>query len=146
MQPVEYLPGYSGVLCVSWEVFVSTASRGSSRALHNSMRAAFAVVLTGLVHLRKLQAWHYSSFQAWHHCEMSVEWYLWSVVCRDRSVRLATALLVSDGAIQANTGRLFMFGLQTACDHSTGFIQCRVQFLCMGGVFPHRASICLLCS
>ena len=31
--------------------------------------------------------------------------------------------------------------LQTPCDHSTGFIQSRVQFLCMGGALPHRASI-----
>ena len=45
------------------------ASRGSSRSLHNSMRAAFAVVLVGSVHFYKILP-----FQAWHHSEMSLEW------------------------------------------------------------------------
>ena len=34
---------------------------------------------------------------------------LWSVVCRVRSVRLATVLLMSDGAIPASMGRLLVF-------------------------------------
>ena len=50
-----------------------------------------------------------------------------SVVCRVRFVRLATALMISDGAIP------FVGFRQPSCDHSTGFIQCRVQFICMGG-------------
>ena len=76
------------------------ASRGSSRSLHSSMRA-FAVVLMGSVHLVK-------PFRDFRHgttprCPLSG--CLWSVVCRVRSIRLATALssLMSDGA---STGRL----------------------------------------
>ena len=34
---------------------------------------------------------------------------LWSVICRVRSVRLVTALLVSGGAIPASMGRLLVF-------------------------------------
>ena len=66
---------------------------------------------------------------------------LWSVVCRVRSVGLATVLLMSGGSIPASrpTGRLLVF--QTACDHSIGFIRCRVQFLCVSGAFPHRAGV-----
>ena len=41
--------------CSSWLMLRCTlASRGSSRFLHSSMRAAFAVVLMGSVHLMKL--------------------------------------------------------------------------------------------
>ena len=74
------------------------ASRGSSRSLNSSMRAAFAVVLMGSVHFRRGTT---------PICPLSG--CLWSVVCRVRSVRLATALLVSDGAIPASTGRLLVF-------------------------------------
>ena len=47
-QPVECLPCCPGVLCSSWEVFVSTGVkvhtfRGLSLSLHNSMRAGFAM-------------------------------------------------------------------------------------------------------
>ena len=68
------------------------ASRGSGRSLYSSMRAAFAVVLIGSVHLMKL-------FRDFRHgttprCPLSG--CLWSVVCRLRSVRRATALLMSD--------------------------------------------------
>ena len=79
------------------------ASRGSSRSLHNSMRVAFAVVLMGSVHLMKL----FRDFRrgTTPRCPLS----LWSVVCRVRSVRLATALLMSDWAIPASTGRLLVF-------------------------------------
>ena len=55
-------------------------------------------------------------------------------VCRVRSVRVATALLISDGAIA-----IMFVGvcwLHTSCDHSTGFIQCRVQFLFHGWSAP----------
>ena len=81
------------------------ASRGSSRSLHSSKRAAFAVVLMGLVHVIKL-------FRDLRHattprCPLSG--CLSSVACRVHSVRLATALLMSDGAIPASTGRLLVF-------------------------------------
>ena len=76
------------------------ASKGSSRSLHSSTRAAFAFSAFDEALPR---------FQAWHHSEMSIEWVLWSVACRVRSVRLATALLMSDGPIPAGTGRLFVF-------------------------------------
>ena len=48
-------------------------------------------------------------FQAWHHSEMSIDWVLWSVACRVRSVQLVTALLMPDGPIPAGTGRLLVF-------------------------------------
>ena len=112
----------------------TVGSSGSSHSLHRSKRAAFAVVLMGLLHVIKL-------FRDLRHgttpgCQLSG--CLSSVACRVRSVRLATALLMSDGQTVG------ICRLQTSCGHSTGFIQCRVQFLCMGGAFPHRASI--LCS
>ena len=44
-------------------------SRGSSRSLHSSMRAAFAVMLMGSVHLMKA----IPRFEAWHHSEMSID-------------------------------------------------------------------------
>ena len=80
------------------------ASRGSSRSLHNPMRAAFAVVLTGSLHLMKL----FRDFRrdTTPRCPLSA--CLSSVVCRVRSVRLATALLMSDGAMPANMDRLLV--------------------------------------
>ena len=81
------------------------ASRGSSRSLHTSMRAAFAVVLMGSVHLIKL----FRDFRRGTTPICPLIGCLWSVVCSVRSVRLATALLVSDGAIPASTGRLLVF-------------------------------------
>ena len=78
------------------------ASRGSSRSLHSSMRAAFAVVLMGSVHLMKL----FRDFRRGTTPRCPLSGCLWSVVCRVRSVRLATALLMSDGAIPASMGRL----------------------------------------
>ena len=105
-QPVEYLPCCQGVLCASWKVFVSTlASRGSSRSLHNSMRAAFAVVLMGSVYLIKL----FRDFRRGTTPRCPLSGCLSSVVCRVRSVQLATALLKSDGAIPASMGRLLVF-------------------------------------
>ena len=80
-------------------------SRGSSRSLHSSMRAAFAVMLMGSVHLIKL-------FRDFRRCttpRCPLSGFLWSVVCRFRSVRLANDLLMSDGAIPASTGRLLVF-------------------------------------
>ena len=76
------------------------SSRGSSRSLHNSMRAAFAVMLMGSVHLIKL----FRDFRlgTTPRCPLSV-------VCRVHSIRLATALLMSDGVIPASTGRLLVF-------------------------------------
>ena len=81
------------------------ASRGSSRSLHSSMRAAFAVVLMDSVHLMKL----FRDFRRGTTPRCPLSGCLWSVVCRVRSVRLATALLMSDGAIPARMGRLLVF-------------------------------------
>ena len=81
------------------------ASRGSSRSLHSYMRAAFAVLLMGLVHLMKL----FIYFRRGTTPRCTLSGCLWSVVCRVRSVRLATALPMSGGAIPASTGRLLVF-------------------------------------
>ena len=80
------------------------ASRGSSRSLHNSKRTAFAVVLMGSVHLMKL----FRDFRRGTTPRCPLSGCLSSIVCRVRSVRLATALLMSDGAIPASMGRLLM--------------------------------------
>ena len=82
------------------------ASRGSSRSLRNSKRAAFAVVLMGSVHLIKL----FRDFRRGTAPRCPLSGCLSSVVCRVRSVRLATALLISDGAISASMGRLLVLG------------------------------------
>ena len=81
------------------------ASRGSSRSLHSSIRAAFAVVLMGSVHLMKL----FRDFRRGTTPRCPLSGCLWSVVCRVRSIRLVTALLMSDGAIPASTDRLLVF-------------------------------------
>ena len=80
------------------------ASRGSSRSLHNSKRTAFAVVLMGSVHLMKL----FRDFRCGTTPRCPSSGCLSSVVCRVRSVRLATALLMSYGAIPASMGRLLV--------------------------------------
>ena len=81
------------------------ASRGSSRSLHNSMRAPFAVVLMGSVHLMKLL--RDVRRDTTRRCPLSG--CLSSVVCSVRSVRVATAGLMSDEAIPASMGRLLVF-------------------------------------
>ena len=81
------------------------ASRGSSRSRHSSKRAAFAVVLIGLVHVIKL----FRDLRRGTTPRCPLSGCLSSVACRVRSVRLATALLMSDGAIPASTGRLLVF-------------------------------------
>ena len=81
------------------------ASRGSSRSLHSSMRAAFAIVLMGSVHLMKL----FRDFRRGTTQRCPLSGCLWPVVCRVRSVRLATTLLMPDGAIPASAGRLLVF-------------------------------------
>ena len=80
------------------------ASRGPSRSLHSSNRAAFAVVLMGLVQVIKLLR----DLRRGTTPRCPFSGCLSSVACRVRSVRLATALLMSDGAIPASTGRLLM--------------------------------------
>ena len=77
------------------------ASRGSSRSLHSSKRAAFAVVLMGLVHVIKL----FRGLRRGTTPRCPLSGCLSSVACRVRYGLLATALLVSDGAIPASTGR-----------------------------------------
>ncbi len=92
-------------------MFVSTglrctlASRGSSRSLHNTMRAAFAVVLMGSVHLMKL----FRDFRRGITPRCPLSGCLSSVLCRVRSVRLATAPLMYDWAIPASMARLLVF-------------------------------------
>ena len=81
------------------------ASRGSSRSRHSSRRAAFAVVLMGLVHVIKLLRDLRRGTTP--RCPLSGG--LSSVACRVRSVRLATALLMSGGTIPASTGRMLVF-------------------------------------
>ena len=81
------------------------ASIGSSRSRHSYMRAAFAVVLMGSVHFIKL----FRDFRRDITPKCPLSGCLWSVVCRVRPVRLAIALLVSDGAIPASTDRLLVF-------------------------------------
>ena len=116
------------------------ASRCSSRSLRSSMRADFTVVLMGSVHFMKL----FRDFRRGTTPRCPLSGCLWSVVCCVRSVQLATALLMSDWAIPEYRQTAGICRHQTACDHSTGFIQCRIQFLCVGGTLPHRAG--LLCS
>ena len=62
------------------------ASRGSSRSLHSSTRAAFAVVVMGLVHVVKL--FRDLGCDTTPRCQLSG--CLSSVACRVRSVRLLT--------------------------------------------------------
>ena len=80
------------------------ASRGLSRFLHNSMRAAFAVVLMGSVHWMKLLC----DFRCGTTLRCLLSGCLWPIVCCALSVRLATALLMSDGEIPASMGRLLV--------------------------------------
>ena len=81
-------------------------SRGSSRSVHhNSTRSAFAIVLMGSVHLMKL----FRDFLRGTTPRCPLRGCLSSVVCRVRSVRLAAALLMSDGAIPASMGRRVVF-------------------------------------
>ena len=77
------------------------ASRGSSRSLHSSKRAAFAVVLMCLVHVIKL----FRDLRRGTTPRCPLSGCLSSVACRVRYGLLATALLMSDGAIPASTGR-----------------------------------------
>ena len=78
------------------------ASRGSSRSPHSSNRAAFAIMLMGLVHVIKLLR----DLRRGTTPRCPLSGCLLSVACRVHSVRLATALLMSDGA---STGRLLVF-------------------------------------
>ena len=92
--------------CSSALMFRCTlASRGSSRSRHSSRRAAFAVVLMGLVHGIKL----FRDLRRGTTPRCPLSGCLSSVACRVRSVRLATALLMSGGAIPASTGTLLVF-------------------------------------
>ena len=91
--------------CSSALMFRCTlASRGSSRSRHSSRGAAFAVMM-GLVHVIKL----FRNLRRGTTPRYPLSGCLSSVACRVRSVRLATALLMSGGAIPASTGRLLVF-------------------------------------
>ena len=67
--------------------------------------AQFSIFLMGLVHVIKL--FRDSRRDTTARCPLSE--CLSSVSCRVRSVRLSTALLMSDGAMPASTGRLLVF-------------------------------------
>ena len=79
--------------------------QGSNRSLHSSTRAAFAVVMMGLVHVVKL--FRDLGCDTTPRCQLSG--CLSSVACRVRSVRLVTRLLVSNRTILASTGRRLAF-------------------------------------
>ena len=81
------------------------ASSGSSRSLHSSKRAAFAVISNGLLHVIKL----FRDLRRGTTPRCPFSGCISSVACRVRSARLATALLVYDGAIPASAGRLLEF-------------------------------------
>ena len=86
-------------------------SRGSSRSLHSSKRAAFGIVMMGLVHVIKL----FRDLRCGTTPICQLSGCLSSVACRIRSVRLVTGLLMSNGTIPASTGRLLAFvGLRHA--------------------------------
>ena len=91
--------------CSSALILSTLASRGSSLSLHSSKRVAFAVMLMGSVLLMKL----FRDFRRGTTPRCPLSGCLSSIVCRIRSVRLATALLMSDGAIPASTSRLLVF-------------------------------------
>ena len=104
------------------------ASRGSSRFLHSSNRAAFAVVLMGLVQVIKLLR----DLRRGTTLRCPLSGCISSVACRAVPYDLPPlcGCLSDSGEYGQNVG---ICRLQTTCYHSTGFIQCRVQFLCMGG-------------
>ena len=107
-QVVQALQGFSAPArrCSSALMLRCTlASRGSSRSLRSSNRVAFAGVLMGLVHVIKL----FRDLRRGTTPRCPLSGCLSSVACRVRSVRLATALLMSDGAIPASTGILLVF-------------------------------------
>ena len=104
-QVVQGLSAPAGRCSSALMLRCTLASRGSSRSLHSSNRAAFAVVLMGLVHVIKLLR----DLKRGTIPRCLLSGCLSSVACRVRSVRLATALLMSAGAIPASTGRLFVF-------------------------------------
>ena len=99
-QPLECLPGCQGFSaaagrCSSALMLRCTlTSRGSSRSLHSSIRAVFAVVLMHSVYLIKL----FCDIRRGTTPICPLRVCLWSEVCRVRYVRHATALLVYDWA------------------------------------------------
>ena len=100
----QVVQGFSAPAGRCLSALMST-SRGSSRSRHSSKRAAFAVVSIGLVHVIKL----FRDLRRGTTPRCPLSGCLSAVACRVRSVRLATALQMSDGAIPASTGRLLVF-------------------------------------
>ena len=84
----QVVQGFSASAGRCSSALMSQPSRGSSRSLHSSMRAAFAVWLMGSVHLMKL----FRDFRHGTSPRCPLSGCLWSVVCLVRTVRLATAL------------------------------------------------------
>ena len=104
-QVVQGLSAPAGRCSSALMLRCTLASRGSSRPRHSSKRAAFAVVLMGLVHVIKLLR----DLRRGTTPICPLSGCLSSVACHVRSVRLATALLMSYGAIPANAGRRLVF-------------------------------------
>ena len=104
-QVVQGFPAPAGRCSSALMLTCTLASRGSSRSLHSSKRAAFAVVLMCLEHVVKL----FRDLRLGTTPRCPLRGCLSPVACRVRSVRLATALLMYDGAISASTGRLLVF-------------------------------------
>ena len=106
--------------------FSAPAGRGSSRSLHSSKRAAFAVVLMSLVHVIKL----FRDFRCGTTPDMFIEWvpficslpYPFRTTCH----RYPGIWWGDSGEYGQTVG---VGWLQTACDHSTGFIQFAFSFI-----------------
>ena len=107
-QPVECLPGCPGVLCASWEVFFSTDVLKGAH-WRPGARVFLSIASSGLLMGSVLLMKFFRDFRRDTTPRCPLSGCLSSVVCRVRSVRLATALLMCDGAIPASTGRLLVF-------------------------------------
>ena len=91
LSAVHVFQGFSAPAGRCWSALIrcTPASRGSSRSLHSSNRAAFAVVLMGSVHVIKL----FRDLRRGTTPICPLSGCLSSVACRVRSIRLATCLM-----------------------------------------------------
>ena len=107
-----------------------------SFSFHMFRRASEGVVSSGAVQVRKLLC----DFSRLGAGTWPCRGCLSSVACLRHSTLLATALLMSGGAIPA---RMVdgVSGLQAPSDVSAALVKSRVQFFCMGASLPHWAGI-----
>ena len=103
-QVVQGLSAPAGRCSSALMLRCTLASRGSSRSLHSSNRAAFAIVLMGLVHVIKLLR----DLRRGTTPRCPLSGCISSLACRVHTVRLTTALLMYDGSIPASTGKLLV--------------------------------------